>query len=87
MVNSFSRFKSIVFHVNFQNACHPASKLQARRAKEELLFSRLVLASQVLGSLVINAIFSKCGILDLLMSILLRRWKLESKSFLLHGSR
>ncbi|CAK9003700.1 unnamed protein product [Durusdinium trenchii] len=37
----------------------------------------------VLGSLAINAIFSKCGILDLLMSILLRRWKLESKSFLL----
>mmetsp|Transcript_3624 Transcript_3624/g.7688 ORF Transcript_3624/g.7688 Transcript_3624/m.7688 type:complete len:594 (-) Transcript_3624:5-1786(-) len=37
----------------------------------------------VLGSLVINAVFAKCGILDLLTSTLLRRWKLQSKSFLL----
>lgn len=37
----------------------------------------------VLGSLVINAVFAKCGVLDFLTSALLRRWKLQSKSFLL----
>ncbi|CAJ1430088.1 unnamed protein product [Effrenium voratum] len=37
----------------------------------------------VLGSLVINAIFAKCGALDALTALLLRRWRLESKTFLL----
>jgi len=55
-----------------------------------LTTSRLLLGSffnqtsfLVLGSLVINAVFEKCGTLELLTSALLRRWRLESKSFLL----
>ena len=58
---------------------------------EWVCLSRFLLAAgknpgfQVLGSLVINAVFAKCGILDLLTSTLLRRWKLQSKSFLWPG--
>ncbi|CAE7838912.1 PHO91 [Symbiodinium sp. CCMP2592] len=55
-----------------------------------LTTSRLLLGSffnqtsfLVLGSLVINAVFEKCGLLDVLTSSLLRRWHMESKSFLL----
>ncbi|CAE7807593.1 PHO91 [Symbiodinium sp. CCMP2456] len=55
-----------------------------------LTTSRLLLGSffnqtsfLVLGSLVINAVFEKCGLLDVLTSSLLRRWRMESKSFLL----
>eukprot|EP00930_Biecheleria_cincta_P054276 TRINITY_DN4027_c0_g1_i1.p1 TRINITY_DN4027_c0_g1~~TRINITY_DN4027_c0_g1_i1.p1 ORF type:complete len:716 (+),score=117.70 TRINITY_DN4027_c0_g1_i1:57-2204(+) len=37
----------------------------------------------VMGSLVVNSVFSKCGILDRMMAALLKRWRLESKEFLL----